>query len=86
MAEITTAAGDGSMDENTHQRVLELTKMLVGEFEEATQIVGFFEKWDEVARIKRHIKRSILDQPFGDKALVDAVTQRFMDLGKRHFR
>jgi type I restriction enzyme R subunit len=86
MAEITKAAGDGSMDENTHQRLLELTKELVGEFEEATQIVGFFEKWDEVARIKRQIKRAILDQPFGDKALVDAVTQRFMDLGKRHFR
>ena len=86
MAEITKAAGDGSMDEKTHQQVLELAKELVGEFEEATQIVGFFEKWDEVARIKRKIKRAILDQPFGDKALVDAVTQRFMDLGKRHFR
>jgi len=53
---------------------------------EATQIVGFFEKWDEMARIKRQIKRSILDQPFGNKALVDAVTERFLDLGKRHFR
>jgi len=59
---------------------------LVSEFQEATQIVGFFDKWDEVARIKRQIKRSILDQPFGDKDLVDAVTERFMDLGKRHFR
>jgi type I restriction enzyme R subunit len=70
----------------THQRVLDLTKELVGEFQEATQIVGFFDKWDEVARIKRQIKRSILDQPFGDRELVDAVTERFMDLGKRHFR
>ena len=59
---------------------------LVSEFQEATQIVGFFDKWDEVARIKRQIKRSILDQPFGDKDLVDAVTERVMDLGKRHFR
>jgi type I restriction enzyme R subunit len=86
MAEITKGAGEDAMDEETHQRVLDLTKELVGEFQEATQIVGFFDKWDEVARIKRQIKRSILDQPFGDKALVDAVTERFMDLGKRHFR
>jgi type I restriction enzyme R subunit len=86
MAEVTKSVGDGAMDEATHEKVLELTKGLVGEFQEATQIVGFFDKWDEVTRIKKQIKRSILDQPFGDKALVDAVTERFMDLGKRHFR
>jgi len=86
MAEITKASGDSTMDEDTHQKVLDLTKELVTEFQEATQIVGFFDKWDEVTRIKKQIKRSILDQPFGDRALVDAVTDKFMDLGKRHFR
>lgn len=86
MAEITKASGDETMDEESHQQVLDLTRELVSEFQEATQIIGFFDKWDEVARIKRQIKRSILDQPFGEKALVDAVTERFMDLGKRHFR
>jgi type I restriction enzyme R subunit len=86
MAAITQASGEEAMDEQTHQQVLELTKELVSEFQEATRIVGFFDKWDEVLRIKRQIKRSILDQPFGDKALVDAVTEKFMDLGKRHFR
>ena len=86
MAEISKASGDNAMDDATHQRVLDLTKELVSEFQGATQIVGFFDKWDEVARIKKQIKRSILDQPFGDKALVDAVILRFMDLGKRHFR
>ena len=86
MAEITKASGDDTLGEDTHQKVLELTKVLVTEFQEATQIVGFFDKWDEVTRIKRQIKRSILDQPFGDRALVDAVTEKFMDLGKRHFR
>ncbi len=86
MAEIIKASGDDSMDEETHQRVLNLTKELVAKFQEATQIVGSFEKWDEIAQIKKQIKRAILDQPFGDKALVDAVTERLMDLGKRHFR
>jgi type I restriction enzyme R subunit len=86
MKAVTTTTEVDALDEETHQRVLDLTRELVSEFQEATQIVGFFDKWDEVARIKRQIKRSILDQPFGDKALVDAVTERFMDLGKRHFR
>ncbi len=86
MKAVTSTTEVEALDEETHQRVLDLTKELVGEFQEATQIVGFFDKWDEVARIKRQIKRSILDQPFGDKALVDAVTERFMDLGRRHFR
>ncbi|MCP9803099.1 type I restriction endonuclease subunit R [Cyanobium sp. T1G-Tous] len=86
MAEITKASSDDTLDEETHQKVLDLTKELVTEFQEATQIVGFFDKWDEVTRIKKQIKRTILDQPFGDKALVDAVTERFMVLGKRHFR
>jgi type I restriction enzyme R subunit len=86
MKAVTTSTGNDSLDEETHQRVLDLTKELVTEFQEATQIVGFFDKWDEVTRIKKQIKRTILDQPFGDRALVDAVTERFMDLGKRHFR
>ena len=86
MKAVTTSTGNDSLDEETHQKVLDLTKELVTEFQEATQIVGFFDKWDEVTRIKKQIKRSILDQPFGDRALVDAVTERFMDLGKRHFR
>lgn len=86
MKAVTSTTEVDALDEETHQRVLDLTKELVSEFQEATQIVGFFDKWDEVARIKRQIKRAILDQPFGDKELVDAVTDRFMDLGKRHFR
>jgi type I restriction enzyme R subunit len=86
MKAVTSTTEVDALDEETHQRVLDLTKELVSEFQEATQIVGFFDKWDEVARIKRQIKRAILDQPFGDKDLLDAVTERFMDLGKRHFR
>jgi type I restriction enzyme R subunit len=86
MAEINRATEDEPMEDSTHQQVLDLTKELVADFQEATRIVGFFDKWDEMARIKKQIKRAILEQPFGDKALVDAVTHRFMDLGKRHFR
>ena len=74
------------MDEETHQQVLDLTKELVAEFQEATQIVGFFQKDDEMRTIKRQIKRSILDRPFGSKDLVAEVTDRFMDLAKVRFK
>lgn len=86
MKEVTEAVGDGSMDEETHQQVLDLTKELVAEFQEATQIVGFFQKDDEMRTIKRQIKRSILDRPFGSKDLVAEVTDRFMDLAKVRFQ
>ena len=65
--------------------IAEITKELVAEFEAATQIVGFWDTWTEVKRIKRQIKRSILDQPFDNGALVDDVTERFMDLARVRF-
>ncbi|MEB3260159.1 MAG: type I restriction enzyme endonuclease domain-containing protein, partial [Cyanobacteriota bacterium] len=86
VAEIARETGEETTDAHTHEQVLTLTRELVKEFEEATRIVGFFDKWEEVRRIERQIKRAILDQPFGSKQLVAAVTQRFMELGKRHFR
>lgn len=83
VAELTQAAGDGAMDEETRQGLLDVTRKLVAALQEAaTGIVGFFGKWEEVARIKLQIKRAILEQPFGSKALVDAITGRFMDLAR----
>ena len=86
MAEITKASGDETMDEETHQRVLDLTKQLVNEFQEATKIVGFFQKDDEIKSVAKNIKRSLLDQGFDDPDLRKEVTEAFMALGKRHFR
>ena len=72
--------------EHFGQQVLDLTKELVAEFQKGTQIVGFFEKEDEIKTIKRQIKRSILDRSFGSKELVAEVTDRFMDLAKVRFK
>lgn len=84
MAEVSQTSGEGgtTMDERTHQQVLDMIRELVALLREATRIVGFFDKWEEKADIKRQIKRSILAQPFGSKALVDRVTERFMDLAE----
>ena len=86
MAEITNTSDDETMDEETHQKVLDLTKQLVTEFQEAAQIVGFFQKDDEIKSIAKKIKRALLDQGFDDPELVKAVKERFMELGKRHFK
>ncbi|WP_025782107.1 type I restriction endonuclease subunit R [Candidatus Synechococcus spongiarum] len=85
-AEVSRASGNGDTDEETRQRVLEVTRELVAALREATRIVGFFDKWDEVARIKLQIKRSILELPFGSQALAAEVTERFMDLAKAKWR
>ncbi|MCY4174335.1 MAG: type I restriction endonuclease subunit R [Cyanobacteria bacterium MAG CAR3_bin_5] len=82
MAQVSRASGDAAMDEETRQRVLHLTRELVALLREAPRIVGFFDKWNEKARIKQAIKRAILEQPFGSRALVDAVTERLMDLAR----
>jgi len=86
MAEITKASGDGTMDEETHERVLNLTKKLVAEFQEATKIVGFFQKDDEIKSVVKKIKRSLIDQGFDDLELRKEVTEAFMTLCKRHFK
>ncbi len=59
---------------------------LVEEFNKATQIVGFFKRWDEIATVKLKIRRAILNQPFGNQALVDSINDRFMDLAKVKFK
>ena len=59
---------------------------MVEEFNKATQIVGFFKRWDEMATVKLKIRRAILNQPFGNQALVDSINDRFMDLAKVKFK
>jgi len=86
MAEITLVTGEDTMDEETHQRVLDLTKELVSEFQKATQIVGFFQKDDEIKSVAKKIKRSLIEKGFDDPELRKEVTEAFMALGKRHFR
>ena len=45
----------------------------------------FFRKWDEQKRVKRNIKRAILNE-FDDLGLVKPVTDRFMELAEVKFQ
>lgn len=85
MAEVTQAKGD-VLDEAIHEEIKAVTQALVAMFDEATQIVDFFRKPDELKRMKKAIKRAVLDTSFADKALVNVVQERFMDLGKVKFK
>jgi len=85
MAEVSRLH-DEDVDEVTHQRVIVVVKQLVDMMQEATGIVDFFNKWNEVKAMKKRIKRTILSEDFGSKELVEAVSQRFMDLAQAKFK
>ncbi len=85
MAEVTRHSGDETMGESVHDEIKTTSKSLVAMFDEATQIIDFFDKLDEVKRMKKEIKRAILDCSFSDSALVKIVQDRFMELAQTRF-
>ncbi|MBR9827184.1 MAG: type I restriction endonuclease subunit R [Oceanospirillales bacterium] len=85
MAEVTQHQGEGTVSEAVFDEIKTTSQALVSMFDEATQIVDFFSKTDEIKRMKKEIKRAILDCSFGDKAIVAVVQDRFMDLAKTKF-
>ena len=52
---------------------------------EATEIVDFFKKQDEIKAVKRKIKRKLVETSFDDEDLRKAVMDRFMELAKVKF-
>ncbi|RIY42556.1 type I restriction endonuclease subunit R [Neopusillimonas maritima] len=85
MAEVTRHTGSETVAEDVHDEIKTTSQALVGVFEEATRIVDFFSKPDEVKRMKKEIKRAIMDCSFNDKALVSVVQERFMELARTKF-
>ena len=88
MAEVTKVMGE-TISEDLHAKVLSLVKVLVNYMTEATSIVDFFTKWDEVRSMKRSIKRSIDEHLSSDipdlEELTRAVTERFVELAQHRF-
>lgn len=85
MAEITKGEGVEAIDEEMHLKIKSVVKQLVTMMDEATEIVDFFQKWDEQRRVRRDIKRAIIEE-FDDLDLVKPVTDRFMELAEVKFR
>ena len=92
MAEVTQHQEDGQpepckeLDEATHEAIKSTTQSLVSMFDQATQIVDFFNKQDEIKGMKKAIKRAVIDQPFGDTVIVKALQDRFMELARTRFQ
>lgn len=89
MAEITKVLGE-SITEEVHLKVIGLVKTLVNYMTEATSIVDFFHKWDEVKGMKRKIKRSIDDALSSEMQDLDEITkvttERFIELAQHRFK
>ena len=85
MAEVANHSGDETISEAVHDEIKATSQSLVSMFDEATQIVDFFAKPDEVKRMKKEIKRAILDCSYSDAKLVKVVQDRFMELAQTRF-
>ncbi len=80
------STGSDFLDEATHDEIIKVTQELVTMMDKATGIVDFFKKDDEVKGVKREIKRALMDTKFdGDKKLIKAVIDGFMELAKIKF-
>ena len=74
-----------AIDEETHEKVKIVVQSLVKMMDESSKIVGFFDKWDEVKRVKKDIKRTVIEE-FDDLDLVKPITDRFMELAEVKFK
>jgi len=81
---VAELGGAEDVSKEQTQKVNHVTQSLVHMLDEATQIVDFFHKWDEQKRVRRNIKRVVIEN-FGE-ALVKPVTERFMDLAEVKFK
>lgn len=84
MAELAGGNDNMTMDAKTLEKVKDVVRSLVAMLDEATRIVDFFDKWDEQRRVRRDIKRVVIEN-FGESP-VKPVTDRFMELAKVKFK
>ena len=84
-AEILNSNGIEALDESQRTEVIKVTRYLVEMLDEATGIVDFFNKHDEVKRVRRAIKRRIDDSSFNEESIRNAVMDRFTELAKVKF-
>jgi type I restriction enzyme R subunit len=86
VAEVSRITGNESLGEAIHDEIIQITKTLVEMMAEATPIVDFFKKPDEIKRVKKNIKRAVVASSFNDEKLYGILTERFMDQAKVKFR
>ena len=86
VAEVARITGNDAIDQSTHDEIIQITQALVTMMTEATGIVDFFNKQDEVKRVRKNIRRAIVASSFYDAQIESALSDRFMDLAKVKFK
>ena len=71
--------------ESQHNQIKAITQSLVSLFEEATQIVDFFAKPDEVKRLRKAVKRTLIEHRMDDRTVINSVQDRFLELARKKF-
>ena len=81
---LAEVGGSETPTQESQIQIKDVVQSLVSMLDEATQIVDFFNKWDEQKRVKRDIKRVIIKN--FDESLVKPITERFMDLAETKYK
>ena len=77
--------GIEKVDDEINLKIKHVIQKLVVMMDESTDIVDFFNKWDEQKRVRRDIKRALLEE-FDEIKIVKPVTDRFMELAEVKFK
>ena len=72
-------------EDNAHKEAKKFSIKIIKFLNEASQIVDFFNKPDEIRRLKREIKNTLMEMPHANEELVKEVTDSFMDLAEHRF-
>lgn len=65
--------------------VIELTQDLYQEMKNASELVDFFNKWDEVRTLQKLIKRKLIAKGLNDRLKIKVVIDRLIELAKVKF-
>jgi type I restriction enzyme R subunit len=63
-----------------------VVKKLVQMMEDASSMVDFFNKEDEIRNVRREIRRTIMLTSFDDENLRKIIMEEFMELAKVKFQ
>ncbi len=72
-------------DEVPYEDAKKIASELVAYLNEVSQIVDFFNKPDEIRRLKRKINDLILQTDHSEQDLINNITESFMDLAKHKY-
>ena len=65
--------------------MIEVTKQLLQMIEKSSSIVDFFNRESEIKRVKRDVRRTLIQSSFGDRGLIGAITDEFIELARVKF-